>query len=142
MLVVSPENISAVMALSPPRLSIAELDAAVREGLPKSALREIVDHVAPTSEERRALMSRIVPEATFKRRKDRLTPDESEKTERLARIFATANFVWDDEDDARAFLNTAHPLLGGSKPLDVAMTELGARRVEELLWRLFYGMSA
>ncbi|MBP0624400.1 antitoxin Xre/MbcA/ParS toxin-binding domain-containing protein [Cupriavidus consociatus] len=142
MLVVSPENISAVMALSPPRLSIAELDAAVREGLPKSALREIVDHVAHTSDERRALMSRIVPEATFKRRKDRLTPDESEKTERLARIFATANFVWDDEDDARAFLNTAHPLLGGNKPLDVAMTELGARRVEELLWRLFYGMSA
>jgi uncharacterized protein (DUF2384 family) len=38
--------------------------------------------------------------------------------------------------------NTAHPLLGGNKPLDVAMTELGARRVEELLWRLFYGMSA
>ncbi|MGH6809262.1 MAG: antitoxin Xre-like helix-turn-helix domain-containing protein [Ensifer adhaerens] len=33
-----------------------------------------------------------MPEATFKRRKDRLTPDESEKTERLARIFATANF--------------------------------------------------
>ncbi|MFC4523652.1 antitoxin Xre/MbcA/ParS toxin-binding domain-containing protein [Cupriavidus pinatubonensis] len=142
MLVVSPENISAAMALSPPLLSIAELDAAVREGLPKSALREIVEHVVRTSEERRALMSRIVPEATFKRRKDRLTPDESEKTERLARIFATANFVWDDEEDARAFLNAAHPLLGGSKPLDVAMTELGARRVEELLWRLFYGMSA
>lgn len=142
MLVVSPENISAAMALSPPRLSIAELDAAVREGLPKSALREIVDHVVRTSEERRTLMSRIVPEATFKRRKDRLTPDESEKTERLARIFATANYVWDDEEDARVFLNAAHPLLGGSTPLDVAMTELGARRVEELLWRLFYGMSA
>lgn len=142
MLVVSPEAISAMMALSPPRLSIAELDAAVRQGLPKSALREIVDHVVRSSEERRALMSRIVPEATFKRRKDRLTPDESEKTERLARIFSTANFVFDNEDDARAFLAAAHPLLGGSKPLDVAMTELGARRVEDLLWRLFYGVSA
>ncbi|MGH6809263.1 MAG: antitoxin Xre/MbcA/ParS toxin-binding domain-containing protein [Ensifer adhaerens] len=48
----------------------------------------------------------------------------------------------DDEEDARAFLNAAHPLLGGSKPLDAAMTELGARRVEELLRRLSYGMSA
>jgi len=142
MMVVSPENISAVMALSPPLLSIADLDAAVRQGLPKSALREIVEHVVRSAEERRALMSRIVPEATFKRRRDRLTPDESEKTERLARIFATANFVWDDEDDARQFLSAPHPLLGGRKPLDVSMTELGARRVEELLWRLFYGMSA
>ncbi|MBO4120673.1 DUF2384 domain-containing protein [Cupriavidus gilardii] len=142
MLVVAPELISAAMALSPPRVSIAELDAAVREGLPKSALREIVDHVVRTSEQRRGLMSRIVPEATFKRRKDRLTPDESEKTERLARIFATANFVWDDEEDAREFLNAPHPLLDGCTPLDVSMTELGARRVEELLWRLFYGIAA
>lgn len=142
MLVVAPENISAVMALSPPRRSIAELDAAVREGLPKSALREIVDHVVRSADERRDLMSRIVPEATFKRRSERLTPDESEKTERLARIFATANFVWDNEEDAREFLHAAHPLLGGSTPLQVAATELGARRVEELLWRLFYGMSA
>lgn len=142
MMVVTPESISAVMALSPAPRSIAELDAAVREGLPKSALRESVEHVARSSEERRVLMSRIVPEATFKRRRDRLTPEESEKTERLARIFATANFVWDDETDAREFLNTPHPLLEGCRPLDVAMTELGARRVEELLWRLFYGMPA
>lgn len=142
MLVVPPEQISAVMALSPPRVSLADLDAAVREGLPKSALREIVEHVVRTSDERRALMSRIVPEATFKRRKDRLTPDESEKTERLARIFATANFVWDDEEDAREFLHTQHPLLAGNTPLDVSMTELGAKRVEEILWRLFYGMTA
>jgi uncharacterized protein (DUF2384 family) len=35
-----------------------------------------------------------------------------------------------------------HPLLDGRTPLDVAMTELGARRVEELLWKLFYGVPA
>jgi uncharacterized protein (DUF2384 family) len=33
-------------------------------------------------------------------------------------------------------------MLGGRTPLDVAMTELGARRVEALLWRLFYGSTA
>ncbi|KAG0189041.1 hypothetical protein DFQ28_003987 [Apophysomyces sp. BC1034] len=122
------------MALELMPHSMAELDAQVRQGLPQSALREGVGHVASTPEERRALLSRIVPEATFKRRRDRLSPDESEKTERLARIFATADYVWDSEDDARAFLNTAHPLLEGRAPLDIAMTELGARRVETLLW--------
>ncbi|KAG0165742.1 hypothetical protein DFQ30_008061 [Apophysomyces sp. BC1015] len=103
------EKIAAVMALELMPHSMAELDAQVRQGLPQSALREGVGHVASTPEERRALLSRIVPEATFKRRRDRLSPDESEKTERLARIFATADYVWDSEDDARAFLNTAHP---------------------------------
>lgn len=139
-MVVPPQYISAVMALVPLPQSLAELDAAVREGLPKSALRESVEHVARTAEERRALLFRIIPEATYKRRRDRLTPDESERTERLARVFASANFVWDDEDEAREFLNTAHPLLEGRTPLDVSMTELGARRVEELLWKLFYGI--
>ena len=33
-------------------------------------------------------------------------------------------------------------MLGGQPPLEVAMTELGARRVETLLWRLFYGIAA
>ena len=40
--------------------------------------------------EQRALMHRIVPEATFKRRRERLSPAESERTERLARVVATA----------------------------------------------------
>jgi putative toxin-antitoxin system antitoxin component (TIGR02293 family) len=141
-ILVSPEKIAAVMALTPVPHSVAELDDRVREGLPKSALREGVEHATRSPEERKALLARIVPEATFKRRRERLSPDESEKTERLARIFATANYVWDDEDDARAFLNTMHPLLDGRTPLDVAMTELGARRVEELLWKLFYGVPA
>jgi len=140
--VITPEQIGAVLALAPAPHTFAELDAAVRAGLPKAALRESVAHAVSTADERRALMARIVPEATFKRRRDRLTPDESEKTERLARIFASANFVWDDEDDARTFLGTPHPLLEGRSPLDVAMTELGARRVEELLWKLFYGIPA
>ena len=46
------------------------------------------------------------------------------------------------EADAREFLNTSHPLMEGRTPLDVSMTELGARRVEELLWKLFYGIPA
>ena len=139
---VSPEQIGAVMGLPHLPHSVAELDERVREGLPKSALREGVGHAARSAEERRALLGRIVPEATFKRRRERLSRDESEKTERLARIVATALYVWDDEGDSREFLNTAHPLLEGRTPLDVAFTELGARRVEELLWKLFYGISA
>jgi putative toxin-antitoxin system antitoxin component (TIGR02293 family) len=140
MVTVSPEQIAAVMALTTVPRSFAELDELVRDGLPKSALRASVDHIARTTEERRILLFRIIPEATFKRRRERLNPEESEKAERLARVFATAEYVWNSEDDAREFLNAPHPLLEGRTPLEVSLTELGARRVESLLWNLFYGI--
>jgi uncharacterized protein (DUF2384 family) len=34
-------------------------------------------------------------------------------------------------------MRVPHPMLRDGAPIDVALTELGARRVEELLWRLF-----
>ena len=142
MLLVTPEQIAAVMALPRVPHSVAELDAQVREGLPKSSLKASVEQATRNVVEGHALRGRIVPIATYKRRRDKLSPDESQKTERLARIVATARYVWDDEGDAREFLNTAHPLLEGRTPVEVALTELGARRVEELLWKLFYGLPA
>jgi putative toxin-antitoxin system antitoxin component (TIGR02293 family) len=139
---VTADKIAAVMSLTPVPRSFSELDRLVRGGLPKSALRDSVGHIGRTTEERKSLLYRIVPEATYKRRRERLTPDESEKAERLARVYATAEYVWDCEEDAREFLHTPHPLLDGMTPLEVSMTELGARRVEELLWKLFYGLPA
>lgn len=142
MMLVTPERIASVMSLAASPHSFAELDALVAHGLPKDALKSSVNRLFPNGDDRRKLLYRIVPEATYKRRRTNLSPDESEKTERLARIFATAQYVWGNEEDARAFLNTPHPMLKGSSPLDVSLTELGARRVEELLWKLFYGIAA
>ncbi|WP_118184191.1 antitoxin Xre/MbcA/ParS toxin-binding domain-containing protein [Paraburkholderia phosphatilytica] len=140
MQLVTPEAIAEVMALQPVPHTLAELEARVRAGLPRSALRAGVEQAAASAEARRALLAQIIPEATYKRRRERLSPDESEKAERLARVVATATYVWDDADDARQFLGAPHPLLEGRAPLQVALTELGARRVEELLWQLFYGL--
>lgn len=142
MQLVMPEHIAAVMALVPEPHSYAELDEQVSRGLPKAALKAGVARMGRNADERRELLHRVVPEATWKRRRDRLSAAESEKTERLARVFATARYVWDSDEDALAFLHAPHAMLGGSAPLDVAMTELGARRIEALLWRLFYGIAA
>ncbi len=142
MMLVTPEKIASVMALFPLPHSFAELDDLVTQGLPKHALKASVDRVCLSGEDRKKLLYRIIPEATYKRRRVSLSADESEKAERLARIFATTEFVWNSEADARQFLNTPHPMLQGRTPLDVSMTELGARRVEELLWKLFYGIAA
>ncbi|VWC41952.1 antitoxin Xre/MbcA/ParS toxin-binding domain-containing protein [Burkholderia lata] len=140
MQLVSPESIAEVMALHPVPHTLAELDARVQEGLPKSALRNCVESATSGVEAQHALLAQIVPAATYKRRRARLTHAESERTERLARIVATASYMWGNREDARVFLETPHPLLEGCKPLNVGLTELGARRVEELLWQLFYGL--
>ncbi len=142
MVLVGPEQIADVMALSPMPHSFADLDAQVAQGLPKSALKASVDRVAISTEERRELLYRLIPAATYKRRRERLTPEESGRTERLARVYATAAYVWDSEADAQAFLHAPHPMLEGQTPLDVALTEPGARQVETLLWQLFYGVTA
>jgi uncharacterized protein (DUF2384 family) len=52
--------------------SLAALNDAVAEGLPKAALRQTASRIFTGKLEQRQLMNRIVPEATFKRRRDRL----------------------------------------------------------------------
>jgi putative toxin-antitoxin system antitoxin component (TIGR02293 family) len=122
--------------------SLAALNDAVAEGLPKGALRQTAGRIFAGKIEQRQLMNRIVPEATFKRRRDRLSAAESERTERMARVVANAEYVWGDRDDARRFLTTPHPALRRRRPIDAAMTELGARQVEEILGKIFHGLPA
>jgi putative toxin-antitoxin system antitoxin component (TIGR02293 family) len=108
--------------------------------LPKATLRIVVQHVFPDASEQRAMMHRIVPEATYKRRRERLSPAESERTERLARVVAIAEEVWQDREQSRRFLTTPHPEIGGKTPVDAALTELGARQAEEVMARIVYGL--
>jgi len=122
--------------------SLLELSDAVERGLPKATLRIVVSRVFPDAAGQRAMMRRIVPEATYKRRRDRLSPAESERTERLARVVAIAEDVWQDREQARRFLTTPHPEIGGKTPVDAALTELGARQAEEVMARIVYGLPA
>jgi putative toxin-antitoxin system antitoxin component (TIGR02293 family) len=62
--------------------------------------------------------------------------------ERIARVAALAEAAFGSHEDALEFLHTAHPELGGDRPLDAARIELGARQVEEILWRMEYGLPA
>jgi putative toxin-antitoxin system antitoxin component (TIGR02293 family) len=120
--------------------SLMELNEVVERGLPKATLRVVVQHVFSDPSDQRAMMYRIVPEATYKRRRERLSPAESERTERLARVVAIAEDVWQDREQARRFLTTPHPEIGGKRPVDAALTELGARLAEEVMARIVYGL--
>lgn len=116
-----------------------DLERLVRAGLPKRSLQLVARRAVEAGEPASEIVYQVVPAATFKRR-TRLSTTESERTERLARVVALAESVWDDETEARAFLNRPHPLLDNETPLRVAQSELGARRVERLLYDVEHGL--
>src|ERR1035437_1549843 len=121
--------------------TLGDLSRVIERGLPKEALSRTIGRVFIERGSAHKFLVKVVPEATFKRR-IRLTAAESERTERLARVIATAEYVWDDGEDARQWLCTPHPELDDRTPIHSAMTELGARRAEALLDRIFYGLPA
>lgn len=133
------ERVGEVLGLKTPARSLAALAAAVEKGLPRSSLSRAVDRTGVRGKERAALLNRIVPEATFKRR-TRLKLHESERTERLARVIALAELMWDDREQAQRFLALPHPELGGRAPIDMALTDLGARQVEDVVLRTLHGL--
>lgn len=121
--------------------SLSDLRHLIESGLPKKSLAHVFDFLDLPTSVRNEFVFDIIPEGTYKRRRDRLKTDESEKVERIARIIATARYIWDNNSkQLNRFLLSPHPQLEGKTPLEVSKSELGARQVEELLWKIFYGL--
>jgi putative toxin-antitoxin system antitoxin component (TIGR02293 family) len=139
MLVMPAARIEEILGLKQLGRGTPGLAAAVEKGLPRSALLRVVARAGLSGKARDALLYRVVPLATLKRR-TRLKLHESEKTERLARVIALAELLWDDVPAAQSFLNTPHVELAGRTPLECAGSELGARQVEEVVMSAIYGL--
>lgn len=139
-----PKDVARIMGgyetLKQKVMTLGELRRAVEYGLPVEALDSVVTYVADQDERAASeLRYRIVPKSTLKRR-HRLNAEESQRLERLARITSLAEQVWEDRALAHEFLNSAQPQLGGERPVDLARTDLGAREVEELLFRIEHAL--
>ena len=137
---IAPEKITAIMGVTNDVHSLYELNELVIQGLPKDCLIQTVKHLSSDNKQQKQLQARVISPATFKRRKDVLTAQESERVERLARIYASALDVWGDQDDAQKYLFTPNQLLNDKSPIDVCFTELGARLVEETIEKIRYGL--
>ncbi len=59
-----------------------------------------------------------------------------EKTVRLLQLRHKAIEVFEEEDDAVAWLNEPNEAFDGRKPIDHAQTEFGCRQIERLLTRI------
>jgi putative toxin-antitoxin system antitoxin component (TIGR02293 family) len=113
---------------------------AVEEGLPVEAVKQLQAELKRLGVRRASeYVDSIIPRATLQRR-DRLKPEEGEQLVRVAAVLATAEDVWGDEEDAAEFLTSPHPMLGGGVPIDLALSEIGARQVEHILLAMDLGL--
>ena len=118
--------------------ALAEL---VREGLPVKALLLLAERLDLNQSE---IAEKIgIPLRTLTRRMSsdsRLTPAESDRTVRLAQVYATAVETLGDGERAAEWLKTPNRALRGGRPLDQLDTDPGVREVESVLGRIAYGV--
>ena len=131
------------------RLEILEIAAAdgraaieaARRGVPVSA----VDALIETGRLTLAEIDRIMlPRKTLSHRRalGALTPDQSDRVIRVARVIAAAEATFGSAEKAGRWLRRPTTALGGDKPIDLLDTSEGSRQVERLLTRIDYGLAA
>jgi putative toxin-antitoxin system antitoxin component (TIGR02293 family) len=112
----------------------------IREGLRVEAYVELKEKLALTKDEVSSLVH-ISPRTLTRRKKEgRLKPDESERIWRLLKLVHHAADVLGGVEGARAWMREPNFALGDETPLRFADTEPGARRVDDLLGQIEYGI--
>ena len=136
-----PDVLGGELVLGGPANKGGALAELVREGLPAEGAAS----AGRALELRQAEISEKIgiPQRTLTRRlthKSRLTAAESDRTVRLAQVFATAAETLGSEEKAAQWLKTPNRALRGGCPLDQLDTDPGVREVEDVLGRISYGV--
>jgi len=118
-----------------------DLAQLIRKGLPAGSVTALARKLHLGN----SVLSRKlgIPQRTLTRRLSEgslLTSAESDRTVRMARVYANAVEMIGDEEKAIEWLRTPNRALGGERPLDQLDTDMGARMVEDILGRIAYGV--
>jgi putative toxin-antitoxin system antitoxin component (TIGR02293 family) len=119
-----------------------ELVEALLQGLPSASADSLVQGGGITADE---LYQLVIPRRTLALRKQRgqaLSPEESDRLARVARVLGLADETFVDSAKAHRWLRKPNRGLAGQVPLDLLATEAGARVVEQALVRLAHGIFA
>jgi len=113
----------------------------VRRGLPVGAVQALLDSGRLSLAE----LDRVVlPRKTLahRRKLGLLTPEQSDRLMRLARLLVAAEETFGSQEKAGIWLRRPTDALDGETPLDLLDTDEGAREVETLLGRIAHGIAA
>lgn len=120
----------------------SELDLVriVRRGLPLDSISAMVKRGALDQKE---VELYIIPRRTLAHRRKRqqpLSPEESDRLARAARLFALAVETFQNDDKAQRWMRRPNRALGGAVPMELLTTSSGARLVEDVLGRIAHGV--
>jgi putative toxin-antitoxin system antitoxin component (TIGR02293 family) len=121
-----------------PTKELADLQHAIREGLPYAALEALA--VALELSHRDIATALGLPRLGRPTRGRHLSLVASDRLYRLAHVSRLAAEVLGNLDKARTWLGRANRALGGQTPLSMLDTEIGVREVQDVLARINYGM--
>lgn len=112
----------------------------VRDGLNFTEFHAFRETIGVTEERLGALLG--MSRATLHRRKKigHLDRSESDRLVRYARVFHSVSAFFQSPLVAAKWLNSPAIAFNGETPLDYADTEIGAREVEALIWRIEHGV--
>jgi len=112
----------------------------VREGLPFAVLSAVMEQYGISRDVLCDLLH--LSRRNFLRRKEQkhLSPDESDRVYRLARVLAHANRVCEDPDESADWIQTPNASLGKQRPLTLLDTDIGVQQVDQVLGRIEHGI--
>jgi putative toxin-antitoxin system antitoxin component (TIGR02293 family) len=129
--------------LDSPFVSSLRLDLeAVEAGVPVATMDSFV---AASGMKQKDVLEVVIPLRTLKHRKARkepLTLDESDKLVRLIRVYDQAVQVFGEKEKAVYWLGEPKRRFDGRTPIQMMVTGLGTRMVEEMLGQIEHGMFA
>ena len=118
-----------------------DLARLVRRGLPATTVTALAERLHVGNG---VISQKLgIPQRTLTRRLSQsslLTPAESDRTVRMARVYTNAVETMGSEEKAVEWLRTPNRALTGGRPLDQLDTDTGARMVEDILGRIAYGI--
>ena len=123
-----------------------ELAQNVRRGLALETQNSLLEHGMTRDEFHRI----VIPQRTFRHRTERrnrglqevLSPEESDKAVRAARILVLAEQVFAEREKALSWMRQSKKRFHGDTPMTMLETETGARLVEQMLIQVDDGMFA
>ena len=125
------------------RVATTSLSDLVRSGIPTKNAIVFIDSTSAEVPAKTMLKVAGISQRTLERRAgSRLSPEQSDRLVRIARVIDFAEESIGTRSQALAWMNMPNRSLGGSRPIDELDTDAGAKRVETTLGRLREGVVA
>ncbi|MBI3791767.1 MAG: DUF2384 domain-containing protein [Gemmatimonadetes bacterium] len=121
----------------------ADLIALVRVGLPSKSLELLLEALQEYDIPSSVIYKAIGNVRTLQRKRgerSRLSPAESDRLARLARVLVRAEDALGDSDRGRRWIAMPNRALGGDRPIDLLDSDVGTTVVEQVLGRIEHGV--